>query len=107
MAPRNAEIIKAYAEGREIQYKIHGDWYTYNSMSGDYNTGPWSSTYFEWRIAPKKVMLRHGKIVSTGTIQVFLKNYNLEEDRFSSEYSEPGNVDWLDDWHEASFGPER
>ena len=103
MAHRNAEAIKAWADGHEIQYNAHGVWYTYSFSAQSGDLGPWGDVYFEWRVAPKKVLIRHA--MCDGKIVTLLKNYSTKEDAVALELQTRPGLLWLDDWHEASFGP--
>lgn len=108
----NAAVIKAWAEGQDIEYYSNhkNKWETYymdkhfmHSVNAVW--GPWNSfDSYKWRIAPKKVMIRHALLGST--VLCYTKNYSDTEDKVFINIENDPNITWLDDWHEASFGPE-
>ena len=51
---RWAEVIKAWADGKEIQWKYYeGDWKTYNQSNGISASPAFNDQVYEWRIKPQ------------------------------------------------------
>lgn len=49
---KNAEVIKAWADGKEIQYRFEdGKWHDFEHCG---TAGPWISDSPQWRIKPQK-----------------------------------------------------
>jgi hypothetical protein len=113
----NSEVIKAWADGEEIQFNStitpEVGWRKYiqseHLRMGGVNWGPWNANQdmYKWRITPKKVMIRHATHGDLGTVAVYLKNYNKSEDQATARAEDAADIIWLDEWHEASFGPEK
>jgi len=51
---KHAELIKAWADGREIQYRSFHPWDT--QWQKEYGEPDWNSREFEYRIKPDKVV---------------------------------------------------
>lgn len=102
-AKQAAEIMLAYANGEKIEYKVagHAAWDDTPSLSGPaFN---WCNT--EYRIKPKKVMIRHA-LGTEGMVSVLLRGFNTAEDSVTDVWESDTRTIYLDDWHEASFGPQ-
>lgn len=47
---KHAEVIKAWADGKAIQWKHMGPWCDFDSPK----FGPWNNPNIEWRVKPEK-----------------------------------------------------
>ena len=111
---RNKQFLIAHANGEIVEFRLKNNNAPWDSIiyaqsdvtdelvfSGDqYN--------FEFRIKPKKVLIRHGSspYCEGGYPFVVVKHYSSETDSVSAAWENDESVTWLDNWHEASFGPE-
>lgn len=108
MTHPNKDILIAIANGEEIEWRYkNGPWKVVQQIEYAYELFfPQDYPDYSFRIKPKKVMIRHAKYKDGSTVFVFTKNFNKFEDIASSAVEKSGDLVWLDEWHEASFGPE-
>ena len=97
----HADIIIAWANGETIGVLDESNW-----MTVDPNVAPTFAPRDKYRIKPKVVMIRHYTLKNGNTtMSIAVRNYSDVEDIYVSQMEASDDVIWLDDWHEASFGP--
>ena len=93
------DVIVAWAEGKKIQLLNTQDCW----VDLDMLMAPTFIASLKYRIKPDPVMIRHFRAPGNSVILIAAKNYSASEDRYLNDVE--GSAIWLDDWHEASFGP--
>lgn len=103
---KNAEVIKAWADGRPIQYKDiklpQYMWATYARVP-ESAWGPWNSDnrYTEWRIKPETVKYRRYLYANSNRSIVGVVNQPYQEGR-AEEAFEKNFIRWIDtEWQEV------
>lgn len=95
MKHKHAEVIKAWADGDQIQFAVNNasPWLDYDSSS---SVGPWDDFHILWRIKPKAQTYRVALLAKpdgNGFVAVVAQNQEQEEDFSSSQRF----VRWLTD----------
>ena len=114
MTHPNKDILVALANGEEIEWRYkEGKWWQLqvgspSRLDADAMVallGPEYYPDYSFRIKPKKVMIRHA-CDAGGNVFVFTQNFNKQETNAAEMAEKNNRMIWLDEWHEASFGPE-
>ena len=112
----NSEFIKAWADGVALEVRDktnpNNPWLIFVQNSNT-RWGPWCSCpdNWEWRIAPKKVMIRHAlRGNMERNVWAYTKGFHPDDDDITqhveNRIAKGDDIKWLDEWHEAGFGPE-
>lgn len=90
---KNAEVIKAFADGKDIQWKvgISENWHDFN---GDYSEGPWVNDAALWRVKPEGPWYRVGLFKYSTEDNTYTALARSEADEVVYE-SVPQFVRWL------------
>ena len=110
MTHPNKDLLIALANGEEIEWRYRNQPWQSNQYQANrflvvVLTYPEDYPDYSFRIKPKKVMIRHARDAG-GNIFVFTKNFSQQETNAAEMAEKSNRMIWLDEWHEASFGPE-
>jgi len=99
---KHAEILRAIADGKKVECKMHGIWYTYTYDKIDREViSPLTHPDYEWRIVPEKKVLQY-RVAKLGN--------NIGEKWLETVYNDvqikavenwPTFVEWIHDWQEV------
>ena len=93
---KHAELIKAWADGAEIQYNIGLGWKDYSSPQ---KTPSWGEPCIQFRIKPKTIRYRAALMITLTNIK-YVATCNEPESSGIVEASN-GFIKWLGDWQEV------